>query len=78
MVALSSILTIGTLIASTLAGPLHVAEYDRRALPVGISVATARTYLSQRKCRYLLFISTTPQRCILHSDGCDTIQLSRL
>jgi len=75
MVAFSSILTIGTLIACTLATPLHFSELDRRALPIGISVSTARTYLSQCECLYMLFLITISQRCILHSDGRDPIQL---
>lgn len=49
MVAFSSILAVGTLIASALATPLHFPELDRRALPIGISVSTAKTYLSQRE-----------------------------
>ena len=49
MVAFYSILAVGTLVASTLAAPLHFSELGRRALPIGISVATARTYLSQRE-----------------------------
>ncbi|KAF9645867.1 hypothetical protein BDM02DRAFT_390108 [Thelephora ganbajun] len=47
MVAFSSILAVSTLIASTLAAPLRSSELDRRALPVGITVETARSYLSQ-------------------------------
>jgi len=47
MVAFSSMLAIGTLIASTLAAPLHFSELDHRALPIGISASTARAYLSQ-------------------------------
>ena len=50
MVAFSSILAVSTLAASTLAAPLRFSEFDRRALPIGISVATAKTYLSQRGC----------------------------
>jgi len=50
MVAFSSIFVIGTIIASTLAAPLHSSELNRRALPVGISVSTAKTYLSQSEC----------------------------
>jgi len=47
MVAFSSILAVCTLVASTLAAPLHFSELDRRALPIGISVSTAKSYLSQ-------------------------------
>jgi len=49
MVAFSSIFAVGTLITSTLATPLHFSELDRRALPIGISASTARSYLSERE-----------------------------
>ena len=78
MVAFSSILAVGTLIASTLAAPLHFSELDRRALQIGISAATARTYLSQRERIRPQFFSTVFQRYFLPSDGCNAIQLPRI
>ena len=78
MVAFSSVLAIGTLIASALATPLHFPALDRRALPIGISVPTARTYLSQREWLQSMAHKrefSTPHRSLFHSDGRDAIQL---
>lgn len=47
MVTFSSILAIGALVASALATPVPSSELARRSLPVGITVATAKTYLTQ-------------------------------
>ena len=49
MVAFSSILAVGTLVVSAIAIPTQFSKLDRRALPIGISVETARTYLSERE-----------------------------
>ena len=69
MVAFSSILAAGTLIATIIAAPLHFSEFGRRALPVGISASTAKTYLSQCECLHPPFLGMISQHCILHSDG---------
>ena len=57
MVALTPILALAALIASTLATPIQLQfpEVDHHALPVGISVPTAKLYLSERACAYTLF-----------------------
>ena len=57
MVALTPILALGAFVASTLATPLQLQfpEVGHRALPVGISVPTAKLYLSERACAYPLF-----------------------
>ena len=49
----SSILSVGILIASGLS---TLSELSRRALPVGVSVSTAKTYLSQRECLHSRFL----------------------
>ena len=56
MVAFALMFAI-SLIASALATPIDSAEISRRALPVGISASTARSYLSECAC--------TPHRPVL-------------
>ena len=75
MVTFSSILAIGTLIASALATPVPSSELARRSLPVGITVATARTYLTQCACIQTSFPKHGVSAFVLCSDGRDAIQL---